>query len=193
MEDISKSKQNKALAFSTISSGVCFAVWTLFSIIGIQIKENLGLNDSQFGLMLGTPILTGALSRIVFGIWSEQYGGRIVYVGVMLTASLATFLLTYSDTYLLTLTAALGLGLAGGSFSVGISYVSKWYPKQKQGSALGIFGIGNMGAAVTTCLAPFVLVAFGWQVVAQIWAGGLAIMAIVFWLFTDNDPNLVKR
>ena len=158
MEDISKSKQNKALTFSTISFGVCFAVWTLFSIIGIQIKENLGLNDSQFGLMLGTPILTGALSRIVFGIWSEQYGGRIVYVGVMLTASLATFLLTYSDTYLLTLTAALGLGLAGGSFSVGISYVSKWYPKQKQGSALGIFGIGNMGAAVTTFLAPFVLV-----------------------------------
>ncbi|HJL81641.1 MAG TPA: MFS transporter, partial [Gammaproteobacteria bacterium] len=193
MEDISKSKQNKALAFSTISFGVCFAVWTLFSIIGIQIKENLGLSDSQFGLMLGTPILTGSLSRIVFGIWSEQYGGRIVYVGVMLTASLAAFLLSYSDTYLMTLTAALGLGLAGGSFSVGISYVSKWYPKQKQGSALGIFGIGNMGAAVTTFLAPFVLVAFGWQVVAQIWAGGLAIMAILFWLFTDNDPNLVKR
>ncbi len=193
MEDISKSKQNKALAFSTISFGACFAVWTLFSIIGIQIKENLGLSDSQFVLMLVTPILTGSLSRIVFGIWSEQYGGRIVYVGVMLTASLAAFLLSYSDTYLMTLTAALGLGLAGGSFSVGISYVSKWYPKQKQGSALGIFGIGNMGAAVTTFLAPFVLVAFGWQVVAQIWAGGLAIMAILFWLFTDNDPNLVKR
>ncbi len=152
MEETSKSKQNKALAFSTISFGVCFAVWTIFSIIGIQIKENFGLNDSQFGLLLGTPILTGSLSRIVLGIWSEQYGGRIVYVGVMLSAALATFLLTYSDTYLMTLVAALGVGLAGGSFAVGIAYVSTWYPKEKQGSALGIFGVGNIGAACLGCL-----------------------------------------
>ena len=123
-----RNQQRKALTFSTLAFTLCFAVWTIFSIIGIQMQEDLGLNDTQLGLLLGTPILTGSLSRIVLGVWADQYGGRVVFTGVMLVAALATFLLTFSDTYLMTLVAALGVGLAGGSFAVGISYVSKWYP-----------------------------------------------------------------
>jgi predicted RNA-binding protein with RPS1 domain len=65
---------------------------------------------------------------------------------------------------------ALGVGIAGGSFAVGVAYVSRWYPPEKQGTALGIFGAGNVGAAVTKFCAPFVLVAYGWQTTAQIWA-----------------------
>ena len=72
------------------------------------------------------------------------------------------------------LIAALGVGIAGGSFAVGIAYVSRWYPTEKQGTALGIFGVGNVGAAVTKFLAPFVLVAYGWHAVAQVWAIGIA-------------------
>ena len=72
------------------------------------------------------------------------------------------------------LIAALGVGLAGGSFAVGIAYVSRWYPTNQQGTALGIFGVGNVGAAVTKFIAPFVLVAFGWQTVANVWAIALA-------------------
>jgi len=188
-----RTEQRQALTFSTLAFTLCFAVWTIFSIIGIQMQEDLGLNDTQLGLLLGTPILTGSLSRIVLGVWADQYGGRVVFTGVMLVAALATFLLTFSDTYLMTLVAALGVGLAGGSFAVGVSYVSTWYPKQKQGSALGIFGVGNIGAAVTTFLAPLVLVAVGWEAVAKIWASALAIMAIVFFVFTEDDPNLTKR
>ena len=157
--EIPKSKQLNALGFSTFAFTVCFAVWTIFSIIGIQLKEDLGLNDSQFGLLIGTPILTGSISRIFLGIWSDQYGGRIVFFFVMLSAAFATFLLTFADTFVLTLIAALGVGLAGGSFAVGVAYVSKWYSKDRQGSALGFFGVGNVGAAVTTFAAPFVLVA----------------------------------
>src|SRR3546814_2879890 len=95
----------------------------------------------------------------------------------MLFAAIATFLLSYARTYELMLVAALGVGLAGGSFSVGVAYVSKWFPKEKQGTALGIFGAGNVGAAVTKFFAPFVLVAFGWPAVAQIWAAVLAVTA----------------
>ena len=87
------------------------------------------------------------------------------------------------------LLAALGVGLAGGSFAVGIAYVSKWYPPDKQGTALGIFGAGNVGAAVTKFTAPFVLVAFGWEMVAQAWAAALVVMAVVFWFTTDDDPE----
>jgi len=185
--------QASALWMSTIAFTVCFAVWTIFSIIGIQIKKELGLNETEFGLLVGTPILTGSLIRLVLGIWTEQYGGRLVYTLVMLSAAVATWLLTYAYDYLTFLLAALGVGIAGGSFAVGIAYVSRWYPTDKQGTSLGIFGIGNVGAAVTKFLAPFVLVAYGWQMVAQVWAVGLALIAIVFWLTTKDDPVVAAR
>ncbi len=178
---------------STIAFTVCFAVWTIFSIIGIQIKKDLGLNETQFGLLVGTPILTGSLIRLILGIWTDQYGGRLVYTAVMLSAAVATWLLTYATTYEQTLIAALGVGIAGGSFAVGIAYVSRWYPINKQGTALGIFGVGNVGAAVTKFIAPFVLVAYGWHMVAQVWAISIAVMAVVFWFTTGDDPVLRER
>ncbi len=185
--------QGSALWMSTIAFTVCFAVWTIFAIIGVRIKQELGLNETQFGLLVGTPILTGSLIRIFLGIWTDQYGGRRVYTLVMLSASVATFLLAYATTYIQMLIAALGVGIAGGSFAVGIAYVSRWYPPQKQGTVLGIFGAGNVGAAVTKFLAPFVMVAYGWQVTAQVWAVGIALMGIVFWLSTKEDPVEMAR
>ncbi|MCW5694249.1 MAG: MFS transporter [Pseudolabrys sp.] len=185
--------QSRALWMSTIAFTVCFAVWTIFAIIGVQIKQQLNLNETEFGLLVGTPILTGSLIRLALGIWTDQYGGRVVYTVTMLAAAIATWLLTYAHTYPQMLLAALGVGIAGGSFAVGIAYVSRWYPTEKQGTALGIFGAGNVGAAVTKFVAPFVLVAYGWQVTAQVWAVGIAVMAIVFWFTTDDDPVLVAR
>jgi NNP family nitrate/nitrite transporter-like MFS transporter len=185
--------QSRALWMSTIAFTVCFAVWTIFAIIGVQIKQQLGLNETQFGLLVGTPILTGSLVRIFLGIWTDQIGGRRIYTVVMLAAALATFLLTYAHTYPQILVAALGVGIAGGSFAVGIAYVSRWYPAQKQGTALGIFGAGNVGAAVTKFCAPFVLVAYGWQTTAQVWAVAIAIMGVVFWIFTKEDPVELAR
>ena len=182
-----------ALGMSTLAFTVCFAVWTIFSIIGIQIKKDLGLTDTQFGLLVGTPILTGSLIRLILGIWADQYGGRVVYVGVMIAAAVATWLLTFAYDYPTFLLAALGVGIAGGSFAVGISYVSRWYGPGRQGTALGIFGAGNVGAAVTKFVAPFVMVAYGWKSVAEIWSGALLVMAVVFWFTTKDDPELAAR
>jgi NNP family nitrate/nitrite transporter-like MFS transporter len=186
-------EQRRALWFSTVAFTVCFAVWTIFSIIGVQIQKDLGLNDTQFGLLVGTPILTGSLIRLMLGVWTDQHGGRLVYTLVMISAAIATWLLTFAYDYTTFLLAALGVGIAGGSFAVGIAYVSRWYPAGKQGVALGIFGAGNVGAAVTKFIAPFVMVAFGWKMVAQVWALAIFIMAIVFWLGTKEDPVTVAR
>src|SRR5690606_23351145 len=133
--------------------------------------------ETQFGLLVGTPILTGSLTRIILGVWADQIGGRRVFAGVMLLAAVATWLTSLADSYGELLVAALGVGIAGGSFSVGVTYVSKFYPRGQQGTALGIFGAGNVGSAVTKFLAPFVMVAAGWQAVAQLWAAGLVVMA----------------
>src|SRR3546814_8623422 len=81
-------QQNKILGMSTLAFTVCFAVWTIFSIMGIRIKQDLGLSDAEFGLLVGTPILTGSLSRLILGIWADQYGGRIVNVFTMLFAAI---------------------------------------------------------------------------------------------------------
>ncbi|MEZ5834039.1 MAG: MFS transporter, partial [Dongiaceae bacterium] len=155
LDQVTSTQQRQALGLSTFAFAACFAVWTIFSILGIRIKQNLGLNDTEFGLLVAMPILTGSLSRIFLGIWTDQYGGRLVYTLVMLASAAATFLLSQATTYPMFLLAALGVGLAGGSFAVGIAYVSKWYPPAKQGTALGIFGMGNVGSAITSFGAPF--------------------------------------
>ena len=190
---ITKAQQHTALGMSTFAFTVCFAVWTIFSIIGVKIQADLGLSDTQLGLLIGTPILSGSLSRVLLGVWTDQIGGRIMNVLTMVLAAVATFLLSYATSYEMLMLAALGLGLAGGSFAVGVAYVSKWFPAEKQGTALGIFGAGNVGAAVTKLAAPFVMVAFGWPAVAQIWAAALVVTAAVFWFTTSDDPELVAR
>ncbi|GLS33616.1 MFS transporter, NNP family, nitrate/nitrite transporter [Mesorhizobium albiziae] len=183
----------RALSMSTIAFTVCFAVWTIFSIIGVKIKAELGLSETQFGLLIGMPILTGSLVRIVLGVWTDRFGGRLVYTATMLAAAAATFLLAFATTYAQMLLAALGVGLAGGSFAVGVAYVSRFYSADRQGTALGIFGVGNVGAAVTKFLAPFVLLAGGWQDVALIWASALGFMALIFWFGTQDDPVIRDR
>src|SRR5690606_1378904 len=107
-------------------------------------------------------------------------GGRLVFSGQMILTAMATWALTLADTYVMYLIAALGIGLAGGSFIIGVAYVSRWYDAGHQGTALGIFGAGNVGAAVTKFVAPFVMVAYGWHGVAYVWAAGLAIIGVLF-------------
>jgi NNP family nitrate/nitrite transporter-like MFS transporter len=183
----------RALWMSTFAFTVCFAVWTIFSIIGVKIKQELGLTETEFGLLIGTPILTGSLSRIFLGIWTDRFGGRLVFTITMLATSVATVLLAFAETYPQMIAAALGVGLAGGSFAVGVAYVSRFYPQQRQGTALGIFGVGNVGAAVTKFAAPFVLLAWGWQAVALIWAAALVVMAVLFYVTTADDPVTIER
>ena len=193
LSQVSSARQQRALWLSTFAFTTCFAVWMIFSIIGIQIKKDLGLNDTQFGLLIATPVLSGSLLRIFLGVWADQLGGRKVLTGVMLAGAVATWLLTHAHTYPQFLLAALGVGIAGSSFSVGVAYVSKWFPAEKQGTALGIFGAGNIGSAVTKLLAPMVMVAAGWTMVAKVWAVGLAVAAVLYFLFSQEDPSLEQR
>ncbi len=190
---VTPGQQNRALTASTIAFTGCFAVWTIFSIIGVQIKADLGLSETQFGLLVATPILTGSLSRIFLGIWTDQFGGRRVFALVMIFAAISVWLLSTVSTYPMFLLAALGVGLAGGSFAVGIAYTSKWFDAAHQGTALGIFGMGNVGAAITNFAAPFILVAVGWEKTAQIYSIILLVMAVVFFLVTKEDPATLAR
>ncbi|RDD63037.1 MFS transporter [Ferruginivarius sediminum] len=190
---VTRNEQYRALGLSTLAFTTCFAVWTIFSIIGVKIKQDLGLSETQFGILVATPVLTGSISRIFLGVWTEQYGGRLVFTLQMLATAVACWLLSMVESYYVFLLAALGVGLAGGSFIVGIAYTSQWFEKERQGTALGIFGAGNVGAAVTNFVAPFLVVAFGWEQTAQIYAVVLAIVAVGFYLVSKEDPTTAAR
>jgi NNP family nitrate/nitrite transporter-like MFS transporter len=183
-----KRQQWSVAISSTVAFTVCFAVWMMFAVIGIPIKKMLDLNATQFGLLTATPVLTGSLVRVPLGMWTDKYGGRIVFFALMLATVIPIWLITYATEYWHFLVLGLFVGLAGGSFSVGTPYVARWFDKRHQGFAMGVFGAGNSGAAVTKFVAPALVVAFGWAMVPQVYAVAMLVTALAFWMFTYSDP-----
>ncbi len=177
------------LIVSTLAFTVCFMVWMMFGVIGIPIKKALDLNATQFGLLMATPVLTGSLIRVPLGIWTDKFGGRIVMTILMALTVPAIYLMSYATAYWHFLTIGLFVGLAGGSFSVGTPYVARWFPKNQQGFAMGIYGAGNSGAAVNKFVAPALVVAFGWAMVPQVYAAIMFGTVLLFWFFSYSDPT----
>jgi NNP family nitrate/nitrite transporter-like MFS transporter len=191
MSSIAKTsaKAYSVLIVSTFAFTVCFMVWMMFGVIGIPIKKSLDLSATQFGLLTATPILTGSLVRVPLGIWTDRFGGRIVMFLLMLSTVIPIWMMSYASQYWHFLVIGLFVGLAGGSFSVGTPYVARWFPKNRQGFAMGVYGAGNSGAAVNKFIAPALVVAFGWAVVPQVYAGVMLGAALLFWIFSASDPS----
>ena len=182
-------KQWSVVTASTTEFTVCFMVWMMFAVIGIPIKKTLGLNETEFGLLAAMPVLTGSLIRVPLGMLTDRYGGRIVFFVLMLSIVVPIWLLSAATAYWHYLVLGLFVGCAGGSFAVGIAYCARWFERERQGLTMGIFGVGNVGAAVTKFVAPSIVVAFGWQMVPQVYAVALLVMAILFWMLTYTDPD----
>jgi MFS transporter, NNP family, nitrate/nitrite transporter len=113
----------------------CFAVWTIFAIIGVEIQRHYGLSDTEFGLLGGVPFLSGSPMRVVLGVWADRHGGRRLFLGVMALAAAATWFVADATTFP---TIVVCTGIAGGCSAVGLSYITRWYPKERHGTALGI-------------------------------------------------------
>jgi NNP family nitrate/nitrite transporter-like MFS transporter len=188
---MSSGKNKQALSVlivSTLAFTVCFMVWMMFGVIGIPLKKELGLSATQFGLLMATPVLTGSLVRVPLGIWTDRFGGRIVLFITMLLCVVPIWLMAYATEYWHFLVLGLFVGLAGGTFSVGTPYVARWFPRDQQGFAMGVFGAGNSGAAVNKFIAPVIVVALGWTMVPQVYAAIMLGTAIIFWLGSAHDP-----
>ncbi len=183
-----KMQQLSVLTMSTLAFTVCFMVWMIFAVIGIPIKEQLGLNETQFGILAAMPVLTGSLIRLPLGMMTDRFGGRPVFFGIMMSTVLPIYLIGQATEYWQLLVAGLFVGIAGGSFSVGIAYCARWFEKQNQGFAMGVFGAGNAGAALTKLLAPSIVVAYGWTMVPTVFAVMMLITALAFFVFTYSDP-----
>ncbi|GMU91069.1 MAG: hypothetical protein AMXMBFR4_01270 [Candidatus Hydrogenedentota bacterium] len=188
-----RGKALTVLVLNTVAFTVCFACWMLNGVLVTFLSENhvFEWSESQIGWLMGIPVLSGSLIRLPVGILTDKYGGKWVYAGVMLFSAIPMYLLSYASTYAHFFWASLGFGLAGTSFAVGIAYTSVWFRREHQGTALGIFGAGNAGAALTSMGAPVLLGWLtdhgenveAWRQMPRIYALGLLLMAVLFLLF----------
>jgi len=183
-----RKKQLSVLIMSTLAFTVCFMVWMIFAVIGIPIKAELGLNETQFGILVAMPVLTGSLIRLPLGMLTDKFGGRPVFFTIMMLTVVPIWLIGQATAYWQLLVAGLFVGIAGGSFSVGIAYCARWFEKKNQGFAMGVFGAGNAGAAVTKLVAPSIVVAWGWTMVPTVFAVVMLVTALAFFTFTYSDP-----
>lgn len=184
------------LVLNTLAFTVCFAAWMLNGVLVtfLTVNQVFDWSATEVGWLLGIPVLTGSIFRLPAGMLTDKYGGKPIFMALLLFSAIPMYLLSYANSYWAFALCSFGFGLAGVSFSVGIAYTSVWFPKGRQGLALGIFGAGNAGAALTTLLAPTLLNSFtdhstkveGWRQLPVVYAAALVIMAIVFYLATTN-------
>ena len=191
----SLSQSHKILFLNTLAFTVCFACWTLNGVLVTFLVDNGIFHWSvvQVGWLLGIPILTGSIMRLPIGILTDKFGGKYVFSLLLLLCSIPLFLLPFADSFITFALLSFLFGMVGTSFAVGIGYTSIWYPKEWQGRALGIFGMGNAGAAITTFLAPSLLNHFsiedpqnGWKILPVIYGVALVVIGIAFLIFANN-------
>ena len=192
-------KRNAVLAMNTFGFTVMFAVWVIFAIVGIAIRRELSLGETEFALLVALPILTGSLLRLPMGMATDRWGGRPIFTALLATSAIPLLLLCLADRYWQYLALGLLLGMAGTSFAVGIAYTSAWFPQRLQGTALGIFGAGNTGASLTKLLAPGLMTVIpagglgwipgGWRFVPFVYAIAVLVTAGVYWAFTHTDHS----
>jgi len=185
-------RPNLQLALGTISFAVCFVAWGLISAFAPRFREAFHLTATQTATLIAVPVLLGALLRIVTGILGDRYGGRGVFAALMLVVTIPCALVPLIPSYERLLVVAFFLGIAGSSFAVGIGFVSRWFPAEQQGGALGIYGLGNIGQSAAVFLGPVLAVWVGWQNVFRGAAVLLAVWGVFFFALARNAPTTVR-
>ncbi|WP_246160546.1 MFS transporter [Nocardioides humilatus] len=191
------------LALSTFAFTLLFAAWLMFGVLGVPIRDELGLSDVQLSWLSAVAILNGSIWRLPAGIAADRWGGRVVFTFFLLTTAVFSYLVAQVHSYGTLLVLAFLVGLAGNAFTAGVAWNSAWFPRERQGFALGLFGAGNVGASVTKFLGPAVIGATaggtylgfvdgGWRLVPVIYAVLLAVTAVALWLLVprhDRSPG----
>lgn len=198
-------QSNTVLTLSTIAFTLMFAVWLMFGVLGVKIREEFNLSEIQFGWLTAIAVLNGSIWRLLFGIWTDRFGGRLVMTLLVAATAIPAFLVARSQSFTELMIYAFLVGMAGNAFSVGIAWNSAWYPRHHQGFALGVFGAGNVGASVTKFIGPWLIglvpiagyfggmVPGGWRFVPTLYGFLLLLMAVIIWVFCpkqDHKPGV---
>ena len=198
----SDSKQsNTVLTLSTIAFTLMFAVWLMFGVLGVKIREEFKLDEVQFGWLTAIAVLNGSIWRLLFGLWTDRFGGRLVMTLLVGATAIPAFMVSHSKSFTELMVYAFLVGMAGNAFSVGIAWNSAWFPRNRQGFALGVFGAGNVGASVTKFIGPWLIalvpaagyyggfIPGGWRFVPMLYSGMLIIMAVLIWFMCPKQDH----
>ncbi len=173
----------------TISFAVCFLAWGLLGAFAPRFREHLGLDATRTGLLVAVPVILGALARFPMGLLADRYGARRVFTILMVAVAVPVAAVPAAPDFRSLLLAGFLLGLAGASFPVGVDYVSRWTPASRQGSALGVYGLGNIGQSAAVFLGPLAAAAFGLPAVFRGTAALLVGWGVVFGLLARDAPQ----
>lgn len=183
---------NRQLAVGTISFAVCFAAWGLISAFATRFRDIYHLSASQTALLVAVPVLLGSLARLPMGLLTDRFKGRGVFAALLAFSAIPALLVPMVSSYAMLIAIAFLLGISGSSFAVGVGFVSPWFPKERQGGALGIYGIGNAGQSVVVFLGPLVAMRFGWENAFRGVAVVLLLWAVAFVTLARNAPVIAQ-
>ena len=183
---------NTALALATVSFTVSFAAWGLVGGLASIFSNLYALTASQTALLVAVPVLLGSLARLPMGMVTDRWGGRFVFAALLVFSSLAALVVPLTDSYATLLVAALLIGMAGSSFSVGAAFVSRWTPPGRQGTALGIYGLGALGQSLAVFVGPVAATRWGWQAVFYATSVLLLVWAMVYVALARNPVGAAR-
>jgi NNP family nitrate/nitrite transporter-like MFS transporter len=193
----------RVLTLSFTGFTLMFAVWTMFGVLGVPIREEFGLTNVQLSWLIAGAILNGAIWRLVAGILADRYGGKIVFTSMLFLTAIPAFLVAYATSFPMLLLYGFLVGFAGNAFSVGTAWNAAWFPRQQQGYAMGFFGAGNVGASVTKFIGPALIAAVpaagflggaipgDWRFLPFLYGVLLVVMGLAVWFLTprvDRKP-----
>jgi len=167
---MSNREANKELVLATLSFAIAFAVWGMIAPLAKTLQAEFSLSEQQAWLLIAIPVIFGSVLRLPMGMLADRYGGRIVFSILLLFIALPAFFLSFADSYLDLLIGGLFLGMAGTSFSIGVAFASKWFPAERQGFALGIYGAGNIGQSIALFFIPLLAGQIGWRASFRLFA-----------------------
>jgi nitrate/nitrite transporter NarK len=182
----------RALALATISFTLSFAAWGLIGGLAPAFTSLYGLTASQTALLVAVPVLLGSVARLPMGMLTDRLGGRLVFAILLGFSSLAAFVVPLTGSFNALLVAAFLIGMAGASFAVGAAFVSRWTPAARQGTALGIYGMGNLGQSLAVFGGPVVASQFGWEAVFRGTGALLLFWGIAYFALARNPPRPVR-
>lgn len=185
------SGNNLQLVLATGAFAVCFAIFGSVSAMMPILKKALGLTPLQVSVAVALPVLLGSLGRIPLGMLTDRYGGKLMFALVMAGSMIPVVAMSFVHNYTQLLVAAFGCGLALASFSVGTGFSSRWYPPQKQGFALGVYGAGNIGQSFAAFGAPVVAGALGFAWGFWVFAVLTGVWLLLWLALAQNPPGRI--
>jgi NNP family nitrate/nitrite transporter-like MFS transporter len=181
------------LLLATVAFSLCFSAWGMIAPLAPKLQDHLDLSNTETAVMVAIPVVLGSLCRIPVGLLTDRYGGRVLFTMLLAYSAGAALLVGFATSYVALLVAGFLLGVAGSSFAIGIPFLTGWYEQGRQGLALGVYGMGNIGTAIAAFSVPFIYTHVSQAAAGAIFAAVLGSFTLLWNAMARNAPGIEPR